>query len=150
MIQELPLLDHSKQLKRPLNRTNRSRARCNSDSSPSTATDLPIPLLDLPSDSAPIRSRPRWQCKRDYFFSCLGFVIGLPTIWRFPYVAYDHGGGTFLVAYIILSIFVGIPMYQLELCMGQCLQTGFLRYVTNVGVGSWKLSVGFGHIFRND
>lgn len=71
--------------------------------------------------------RPRWSSRMDYILTCFGFCIGLPTVWRFPYICYENGGGSFLFAYLILSLCVGIPMYQLELSMGQAYQRGFVQ-----------------------
>ena len=38
---------------------------------------------------------------------------------RFPYVAYNNGGGTFIVPYVTCLLLVGMPVYFNELALGQ-------------------------------
>lgn len=39
--------------------------------------------------------------------------------FRFPYLAYENGGGAFLIPYLIMLFLAGKPMYFMELAMGQ-------------------------------
>ncbi|XP_055352331.1 sodium-dependent proline transporter-like isoform X2 [Paramacrobiotus metropolitanus] len=58
------------------------------------------------------------------FGRCKKFVNGLFYLWRFPYLAYLFGGGSFLLAYFIILVLMGIPMILLEIALGQYTGTG--------------------------
>ncbi|KAG7261568.1 hypothetical protein CRUP_023410 [Coryphaenoides rupestris] len=68
--------------------------------------------------------RDYWTNKREYFLSMMGLTVGLTNIWRFPYLAYKHGGGAFLVPYFFMLTFLGIPFYLLEISIGQFCSQG--------------------------
>ena len=63
--------------------------------------------------------------KRDSFGSKIGAVlvaagsaIGLGSIWRFPYMTGENGGGAFLVVYLLCVLIVGIPVMLAEFAIG--------------------------------
>lgn len=51
--------------------------------------------------------------------SCIQLSVGLGNIWRFPFTAYENGGGAFLIPYVIVLFIIGKPMYFLEMFLGQ-------------------------------
>ncbi len=64
--------------------------------------------------------------KRNTFSGGLGFVlaaagsaVGLGNIWRFPYLAAKHGGGIFLLVYIILVFTFGYTLMTAENAIGR-------------------------------
>lgn len=66
------------------------------------------------------------QQKRSNFSSKLGFVlaasgsaVGLGNIWRFPYLAAQYGGGTFLLIYLILAVTFGFTLMTAEIAIGR-------------------------------
>ncbi|MBZ8178334.1 sodium-dependent transporter [Corynebacterium sp. 3HC-13] len=53
-----------------------------------------------------------------FLFAAIGSAVGLGNIWRFPYVAYDSGGGAFLIPYIVALLTAGIPLLFFDYAIG--------------------------------
>lgn len=53
--------------------------------------------------------------------------ITIGNVWRFPYTAYKNGGGAFLIPYVIVLLFIGKPLYFLEMAMGQFSSYGSVK-----------------------
>lgn len=49
----------------------------------------------------------------------VGSAVGLGNIWRFPYEAGIHGGGSFILIYLILVLLIGVPLLIAEFAMGR-------------------------------
>lgn len=53
-----------------------------------------------------------------FILSAIGSAVGLGNIWRFPYVAYEGGGGAFLIPYLCALLTAGIPLLFLDYAIG--------------------------------
>lgn len=59
-----------------------------------------------------------FKTKLGFILAAVGYAVGLGNIWRFPYVAYENGGGAFLVPYLFALLTTGIPLVILEYTIG--------------------------------
>uniref|UniRef100_A0A3P8YGV7 Transporter n=1 Tax=Esox lucius TaxID=8010 RepID=A0A3P8YGV7_ESOLU len=91
--------------------------------------------------------RPKWDNKAQYILTCVGFCIGLGNVWRFPYLCQSHGGGAFMIPFLILLVLEGTPLLFLEFAIGQRLRSGSVGvwrsinpYLTGVGIASMLVS----------
>ncbi|TDC47552.1 sodium-dependent transporter [Jiangella ureilytica] len=64
------------------------------------------------------REREQWGTRAGFLMAAIGSAIGLGNIWRFPYVAYENGGGAFLLPYLVALLSAGIPLLMLEYALG--------------------------------
>ena len=98
----------------------RSRVRSGSRTSFRSRVSYRSESVSLPGSPTPEQeARGSWNSKADYMFTCIGYAVGLGNIARFPYMVYENGGGAFVIPYIVMLIFVGIPMVFLETSLGQ-------------------------------
>lgn len=59
-----------------------------------------------------------------FILAVVSSAIGLGNLWRFPYIAYENGGGAFLIPYLIAMFTVGIPLLILETGVGYKTHSG--------------------------
>ena len=62
--------------------------------------------------------RSTWGTRAGFIMAAVGSAVGLGNIWRFPYVAYDNGGGAFFIPYLFALLTAGIPILILEFTIG--------------------------------
>lgn len=48
-----------------------------------------------------------------------GSAVGLGNVWRFPYEAGSHGGGAFMLIYLLFIFAIGIPVITAEFIIGR-------------------------------
>ncbi|QCR52913.1 sodium-dependent transporter [Brachybacterium sp. SGAir0954] len=56
--------------------------------------------------------------RTSFIFAAIGSAVGLGNIWRFPAVAYENGGGAFILPYLVALLTAGIPLLFLDYAIG--------------------------------
>mmetsp|Transcript_2323 Transcript_2323/g.8299 ORF Transcript_2323/g.8299 Transcript_2323/m.8299 type:complete len:713 (+) Transcript_2323:144-2282(+) len=75
-------------------------------------------------EPAPEPHRDQWGGRAEFLLACIGYTVGIGNIWRFPSQVYENGGGSFLIPYFLAVLLLGIPLYLVELALGQVFQKG--------------------------
>ena len=68
--------------------------------------------------AADTRKRQSFGGRNAFIFAAVGSAVGLGNIWRFPYQAYENGGGAFLIPYLVALLTAGIPYLIYEFAIG--------------------------------
>ncbi|GAA4886622.1 sodium-dependent transporter [Ferrimonas pelagia] len=66
--------------------------------------------------------REQWGSRTGFILAAVGSAIGLGNIWRFPYMAYENGGGAFFIPYLFAMLSAGIPFMIMEFALGHKLR----------------------------
>ncbi|MGX1793097.1 sodium-dependent transporter [Microbacterium sp. NPDC055312] len=64
------------------------------------------------------KKREAFGSRNVFIMSAIGSAVGLGNIWRFPYVAYEGGGGAFLIPYLCALLTAGIPLLFFDYAIG--------------------------------
>lgn len=63
--------------------------------------------------------------------SMTGMCVGMGSVWRFPYMVGQYGGGSFIVAYIICMLIVVLPLAIIECGIGKGFGKGMIGVFTD-------------------
>lgn len=86
--------------------------------------------------------REKWGTQLGFVMAAAGSAIGLGTLWKFPYVTGQNGGGLFVLMYILCTFFIGIPVFIAELILGRKAQKGAVATFSTLHPpgGVWKMA----------
>lgn len=65
------------------------------------------------------KERGQWASNLGFIMATAGSAIGLGNLWKFPYLVGKHGGGAFIVVYLLIVVFVGYPIMLGEMAIGR-------------------------------
>uniref|UniRef100_A0A8C7CR94 Transporter n=1 Tax=Oncorhynchus kisutch TaxID=8019 RepID=A0A8C7CR94_ONCKI len=71
-----------------------------------------------------------WDNPMQFVLACVSYAVGLGNVWRFPYLCQMHGGGGFLIPYLLMLVLLGVPLFYMELAIGQKMRLG--------SIGAWR------------
>lgn len=83
---------------------------------------------EMPESHSPLG---QWPHSLSSMLACLGCTLGLFNVSRFAILTVRFGAN-FILQFLILSLVFGIPLYTLQLCLGQQLGAGV--------VDMWRIS----------
>lgn len=66
--------------------------------------------------------RASWSGQMSFILAAAASAIGLGNLWRFPYLAAQYGGGTFILVYLILVVTLGFTLMTTEIAIGRMTQ----------------------------
>jgi neurotransmitter:Na+ symporter, NSS family len=106
---------------------------------------------DVATDAAPDSSeqhRGAFSSRTVFILAAIGSAVGLGNIWRFPYVAYENGGGAFIIPYLVALVTAGIPFLLMDYALGHkqrgSAPLSFARTLRgSEGLGWWQVGVCF-------
>jgi neurotransmitter:Na+ symporter, NSS family len=70
------------------------------------------------------KQREHWSTHIGFILAAAGSAIGLGTLWKFPYVIGENGGGLFVLFFFLFIFLIGIPVFMAELMLGRKAQRG--------------------------
>ncbi|WP_432459932.1 MULTISPECIES: sodium-dependent transporter [unclassified Agarivorans] len=77
--------------------------------------------------------REQWGSRAGFIMAAVGSAIGLGNIWRFPYMAYENGGGAFFIPYLFAMLSAGIPFMIMEFSLGHKMRGAAPRVFAKLG-----------------
>ncbi len=60
-----------------------------------------------------------FSSKIGVLLAAAGSAVGLGSIWKFPYIVGENGGGAFIILYIASSMIFGLPLVMNEFMVGK-------------------------------
>lgn len=96
----------------------------------------------------PSAHRGAFSSRRVFILAAIGSAVGLGNIWRFPYVAYENGGGAFILPYLVALITAGLPFLLMDYALGHrnrgSAPLSFARTDRRTeGLGWWQVGICF-------
>ena len=73
-----------------------------------------------------------WDSSIAFIFAMIGAAVGLGNIWRFSYVLYSNGGGSFFIPYFTAIAIMGVPFLILEYGVGFSFKDSFSNILKKI------------------
>jgi NSS family neurotransmitter:Na+ symporter len=88
-----------------------------------------------------MKQREHWGSRLGFIMATAGSAVGLGSLWKFPYVTGENGGGLFVLAFLLFTLIVGAPIFVAELIIGRKAQKSPVGAFAELSSQSqnWKL-----------
>ena len=84
-------------------------------------------------------NRANFGTKLGAILAAAGSAVGLGNIWRFPYMAGEHGGAAFILIYLGCVLLFGAPIMMAEFVIGRHSQSNTARAYQKLAPGTqWR------------
>ncbi|MBX3703644.1 MAG: sodium-dependent transporter [Steroidobacteraceae bacterium] len=60
-----------------------------------------------------------WSSNLVFYLCVAGAAVGLGTLWRFPFLAGQYGGGLFVLVFIAACLLIAVPLLAAEFMIGR-------------------------------
>lgn len=60
-----------------------------------------------------------WSSHLAFYLSVAGAAVGLGSLWRFPFLAGQYGGGLFVVVFVLACVLITVPLLTAEFMLGR-------------------------------
>ncbi len=82
--------------------------------------------------------REHWSSQLGFTLAAVGSAVGLGNMWRFSYMTAENGGAAFVVLYVAMTMFVGLPVMLAELTVGRSARRSPIQALVYFGGPVWK------------
>lgn len=84
-------------------------------------------------------ARGHWSSRFGFIMAAAGSAVGLGNIWKFPYITGMHGGGAFVLFYLLCIAVVGIPIMLAEMTIGRQTHKDPVGAFRKLRGGAWTM-----------
>ena len=74
-----------------------------------------------------MNQRERLSSRLGFILLSAGCAIGCGNVWKFPWMAGQYGGGSFVLIYVFFLLLLGIPAMVMEFSLGRAAQASPVR-----------------------
>jgi NSS family neurotransmitter:Na+ symporter len=87
--------------------------------------------------SGTVEGREVFGTRLGFVLAAVGSAVGLGNIWRFPYQAAEGGGAAFVIAYLIMTFMIGVPIMLAEFAIGRRTRLSPVGALRRIGGQAW-------------
>jgi len=82
--------------------------------------------------------REQWASRLGFLLAAVGSAVGLGNMWRFSYLTAENGGAAFLALYVLMTVFVGLPVLLAEFAIGRGAGKSPAAALEHFGGPAWR------------